>query len=52
MKVYLAIDIPSLKTTKEALMFGQKVSEHIVINCNEENLIQTISYQVKPKKGE
>lgn len=52
MKVYLAIDIPSIITTKEALKFGQTVAEHIVEHCNEENLIQTISYQVKPKKGE
>lgn len=52
MKIYLIIDIPSFNATKTGLKFGQTVAEHIVEHCNEDNVIHTITYHIKRKKGE
>lgn len=52
MKIYLAIDIPTIKTKEDGLAWGQSLAEHIVDTFNDDNSIKTVSYQVRlPRKG-
>lgn len=52
MKIYLAIDVPKIKTKEEGLDFGQSLAEHIVDTFNDDNSIKTVSYQLRlPRKG-
>lgn len=50
MKVQLILDIPKLKTTKEAMAFCASMAEHLVETYNDDSSIKEITYTV-PKKG-
>lgn len=50
MKVQLVLDIPKLKTTKEAQDWCASLAEHLVDAFNDDDSIKAITYTV-PKKG-
>lgn len=50
MKVQLVLDIPKLKTTKEAQDWCASLAEHLVDAYNDDDSIKAITYTV-PKKG-
>ena len=46
MKVQLVLDIPKLKTTKEAQDFASNLCEHVVETFNDDNSIRAMQYTV------
>lgn len=50
MRVQLVLDIPKLKTTKEAQAFCTSLAEFLVEAYNDDDSIKAITYTV-PKKG-